>query len=212
MKLSLYMLGLSIALLASEVAIVKRYVYSEVAYSNEKDERVVQVGDGCSGFIVGKELVMTAGHCIHPYEDKNSIKIHTTDGKIHEGKLICMGSIYKHEPDFAVISTESLSSYKHFLIRLTPPAFMENFYHTGYEADIDGQRKWPALYLADELNRHIFASHVFYGNSGSAIYDKDGRVVGITSQIHLDNTYFFPALIATSISATFPCLKEYLKK
>ncbi|MBF0104689.1 MAG: trypsin-like peptidase domain-containing protein [Deltaproteobacteria bacterium] len=138
----------------------------------------------CTGFIVEKNIVLTARHCVispHNLEIKDNFIIKTHDGKIHQPERILGFSM---PLDYMFLEVPSLSEYEHFEFEPTYK-IGEKVYTIG---NVHGQGiairdGMTASKTEDDINPEIkflrFSAAASPGNSGGPLLNSYGKVVGL---------------------------------
>jgi hypothetical protein len=138
---------------------------------------------GCSGFIVGKNLVMTSAHCT---KGSPLSFVNFSDGKMALGISIAIGEYSGDvENDWALLQVDT-QNRKPLLLACFSPKVNE----TGSDLTCGG-RDWPKQqsytikFNGTEKGQNdiILKGPIDHGDSGSPVLNSSGNVVGIVSQL-----------------------------
>lgn len=150
----------------------------------------------CSGFVLGKDLVITAGHCV----GGDKTRIIFDDGMSVEATTAFVGS--HRGADFAILiaaTGERKPLKPATYIRPMGEATMIGY---PWVADRQVIEAGQVIYGDDRFIR--IASYAFPGSSGSPVFDEDFNVIGICTTTE----YPAPVFTGTSIKLVVMKLKE----
>lgn len=150
----------------------------------------------CTGFLVGEDLLMTAGHCIESYQDcQNNTWIFNYDKKAAENQFIAEGDrldckrVVKREydpdngVDYAIIQLQQRQSLKnHPPLPLTSRTFRvgDNVAMIGHPASLPLKITTGGVAVSGGENTLLVSLDAFGGNSGSPVFDRQtGELLGM---------------------------------
>ncbi|MBN8997739.1 MAG: trypsin-like peptidase domain-containing protein [Rhizobiales bacterium] len=176
----------------------------EPALSPVVDLQLVSGKHICTGFYVGNGRVVTASHCVDDFAETYKIKF--TDGTVADAHIAVIADWKRGFDDFAILTfAEPKTPIRPLQLRCEVPAVGEYVSMTGYPSDmglttvwgrvsggLSTWGPWPAVFRVDIA--------AIGGNSGSAIVDGEGRVVGILVGGYRD-TSFSVAVPMTKVCA-----------
>lgn len=133
----------------------------------------------CTGFVVGEGLVATAGHCVEGHT--LLAKFTFMDGKTSDARI----AGYVFEPgciqDWAVYMGDT-GSHRPFLLEgPTPLVAGEEVYHIGHPRHDPRETFVSGKVLEDHYDSVLIDGSAIPGESGSALFNKAGHVVGIVT-------------------------------
>lgn len=194
-----FRITLLIFILVFVVAAFGRGKYSwEANYS-----AVVNVGNKCTGFVHKDGFVVTAGHCFEKGDKLTTV--YFVDGKSGLFEVVCREYQEVVGIDYAVLrgNTYYISGYTKKILYMSP--FDPNFYHVGY-GERQKQTAYPAGYFREIDNGLLlFASRVYYGDSGGPILTFEREIAGITVAVESHNNLEYPILFGVPISNIDRC-------
>lgn len=175
-----------------------------------KDERFYSepsLAYGCSGFLVGPDLLLTAGHCSTNYEEifnvedmycdayawmfdyRSTSEMKTNISNVSPDKIYnCKEIIYavadEYEPyrDFALIRLDRpVVGREHLVIASEDPKLGEFVTMLGSPMGMPTKFTSNAIVIENVTSRNVFTTNLdaFTGNSGSAVFNDRNEVVGI---------------------------------
>jgi len=167
------------------------------AYNLVENERFrdQQIGAHCTGFLVGEDLLVTAGHCINRvnYKDKRFVfgyrmvsktepkvfRVHEKD--VYKAKELVAWSLSPTGGDYAVVRLDrKVEGVKPLEIRDSRLRKGDSVYVLGHPVGLPLKYAPNAKVTQDVFAEYFKASLDTYGgNSGSPVFDKDHKVVGI---------------------------------
>lgn len=157
----------------------KRY-YVPVA-----DNRIVSIDNIglCSGFLIGPDLVATAGHCVQYPE--MPILVSFIDGNPEVAEIIA--AEFSTITDYALlrVKTDNRGS---FPFSLNSPESEAAIYRVGYESSsFSEQRQYKGVFTGLSYSTsglyYTAALPSMFGASGSAVFNDSGAVIGIVSRV-----------------------------
>ncbi len=165
----------------------------------------------CSGFVVGKDLVMTAAHCV---EEDDVFTVHFKDGHTALSKVVDQGSSVFVLRDWAILKVDT---------KLIKPLKFADSVETssdGLDLTYGGINKnrephqYPVTIAGitmDRMGLPTLEVHgpIDHGDSGSAIVNLKGEVVGMASRISRTDMYLSWAVPVLELKQA---LEDYLKK
>jgi len=141
---------------------------------------------GCSGAIVGPNLILTSAHCLaeSPY-----VFVNYSDNSMALGVVLKMGN-WRGEManDWALIQTDT-GSRKALSLACKSPETGKGQDITCGGKDRPKQQTMPVQFLGirQEPETHTpylaFKAPVDHGDSGSPVLDGEGHIVGVTSEL-----------------------------
>lgn len=136
-------------------------------------------GSLCSGFVVGHDLIATAGHCIH--EGAQVQEIVYIDGHRAEYQIIGYHFDGVGYEDWALVSapTYNIQAYEIDPVGGRPGT---GIVHIGHPLGDEKQYVVYGIVLVRFLDHLFLASPAIQGESGSPVLDANNRVVGIVTQ------------------------------
>lgn len=155
------------------------------------DMENVAGGWGSGNYLkIGKyKFVLTAAHVV----EQGDIFILDQDGKIP-----ATVAYINHSRDIAILIPEEKLSIKAKSIKVNSETDIvgDLVNYTGYPSNI-GKSTYTGLVSSSDDKRLIIQSFALPGSSGSVVFDKKGRVVGIVSAVSVNQTPLspFPELI-----------------
>lgn len=166
-------------------------------------------GGSCSATAVGPHALLTATHCLTAsdtiqVDDKEAIVDSIISDPVDHSIYLLSGIEFKEYADVA--EGVQLSQGEHFFM-FGNPGDLTDIYREGYVAgfndkDGDDDSAFPDIFrflpnifsfnrnkANDKPHRNkphiiLFDFAGFFGDSGSALFDDDGRIVAITSFVH----------------------------
>lgn len=159
-----------------------------------EDERVVRLfidNKSCTGFVVAKNVLATAAHCIsQPAPIKEAIA-EFTDGSEKPFKVIAQGGTAAGQ-DWALLKTDT-GKRPPFQFAITPPTLGEMVASVGHPYGVPEQLMTYGMIM--RLDNMIHTAQTNYpGESGSPLIDRGGQVMGIVAAINVQApvTYVTP--------------------
>ena len=173
--------------------------------SNQKFSRELNLSYACSGFLVGEDLLVTAGHCmVNSGETSNQTELHCKafswlfdynlgsdqrinyDGLREDNLYKCKRIVYavKDEKapfrDYALVQLDRKVSGRKPL-KLSKLGSTKLVSMIGYPHGLSAKRSAPSSILLNNPARQSFITSLdaFEGNSGSAVFNEKNEVVGI---------------------------------
>lgn len=159
------------------------------------DDRVVRLlinSHACSGFVVAKDLIATAAHCVNVKDNKfYKTEVDYVGGRKAPFKFVAKGGLYAGA-DWALISsdTEAIESMPLSFVPVTPGMVVATIGHPF--AVIEEIMTFGMVMKVDSM---ITIAMINYpGESGSPVIDQGGLVIGILSAVHVQTpvTYITP--------------------
>jgi hypothetical protein len=161
------------------------------------------IGSG-SGFLVGSDILATAGHCIKKYGlssptntafvfgfyetksgDKTQVKTIFTEDQIYFGKEIIYKENDSTKADYAIVQLdrsvkESIATPLE-IMRIGTVTEGQQVGVIGYPSGLPVKAAFGETYITDPTTTNYFKANLdsFSGNSGSPVFDKNGIVIGI---------------------------------
>lgn len=126
-----------------------------------------------SGFIIGKDLILTANHCIRGSRDIR-IKIPRLSFVSEVVKVVRSDS----SNDLALLKVKLPKGLRILSIAKTPPKQGDDVEFLGF-AGFSIPRHFDSKVLHIKGDQYLLGAAVIQGDSGGAILNKDGDVVGI---------------------------------
>lgn len=180
---------------------------SELVCSEERFSKEPYLSWACSGFLVAPDLIATAGHCmVNTGESRNETETYCEAFSwlfdYHQGKDgqvqlsgIPADKLYGCKQIIYAVK-EEVAPYRDFaLVQLNRPVTdrlplkistqavseQETLSMIGYPLGTPAKLSWNAKVLLDDPARESFITNLdaFEGNSGSAVFNSAGEVVGI---------------------------------
>lgn len=184
-----------------------RKSYVNNVYIIMKDIRydgVVLRSGHCSGVIVGRDVLLTAGHCVHGFNDLHitykgegydlDLSKVITDGKDHALIKIKGANFNK----FSIIKRSHSFEYGQRVFCYSNPGYLKDIYTEGY---ISGY--YNDLILMDLM--------VFPGSSGAAIYNDESLVIALVNKVAMQ--YYRKGAIAQwEVSTVFEFTVDELNR
>ena len=157
-----------------------------------------KVGGWCSGFLVGEDIVVTAGHCTEATDD--SVKdiafvfgytvdaAGETPSKIAESGVYFGKNVIKHRldsgGDFAIIQLDRkvpAGVAKPLAVAATAPAVDTEIVLVGYPSGLPCKAAGGDAKVMEHASDAWLRTNcdAYAGNSGSAVVDSSGAVIGI---------------------------------
>jgi len=172
----------------------QRQVCEDELFSNQP------VAATCSGVLIAKDLILTAGHCVGPSRpcdvfdyvfnyrweaDDSLAPILESDVYSCERIVLDPSAGNALTPDFAIIQLDRPVTSDHVpaRVRAADPLEVGDWLAmigsgSGLPAKIDSGA-WVAEADADELDYYVVNLDAFEGHSGSATFDDESRLAGI---------------------------------
>ena len=156
---------------------------------------MLRQGDGkpgvCSGVVTHKEngFVITAAHCVDvPKSESLSVTVNKRHAEVVKVNALL---------DLAVLKTDLRDEQQMPLADQTPPIGTEVAVvgHAFGDAKLIVQFGRIAQVLNDESNMVLINADVIGGDSGGAILDAHGRLVGITSRVYYNGPMHLGAAV-----------------
>ena len=143
---------------------------------------------------IGKyKFILTAAHVVSDGE------IYILDG---ENKIPAKVLYRNTLKDLAILQPESDLSIKPKSIKINdkPNILGDVVNYTGYPSNI-GKSTYTGFVSSSDKDRVIIQSFALPGSSGSVVFDRKGRVVGVVSAVSVNQTPLspFPELIETIV-------------
>lgn len=143
---------------------------------------LLTMDDGtCSGTVIGPHAILTAEHCL------TSTKTLAVDNKLVEVRKVTLD-----HADHALVILNV--TFTHWAERGTSPYQSESIFNIGNPGDL--RDMYRRGYVAgNQVMRGrkvtLYDTNGYYGDSGSGIFDEDGRLIAVTSIIYqqADNGY-----------------------
>lgn len=152
-------------------------------FSNGKE-----IGHGSGNYFAhaGRDFILTAAHVVN-----SKVTMKVTDGK----KLVDMRVIYiDFINDIAIIVPEEpLETIvpMHWVLNKSKDLSGNKVYHSGFPSHY-GKLLIKGMVSADNGDGIILQSFALPGSSGSVVFDKHGRVIGVLSAVGLHMSQFSP--------------------
>lgn len=145
---------------------------------NTSTEAIVKIASGgsyCTGFHIGKGIVITASHCLALNKQPNIIDVHN-----HTFSF----SVLKDNSDLDIAILESKDLDVDFLLLGNEPDYGERLTTIGFPWYALGNKSFEVGYLklivqGPEQRYLISDSITFRGESGGPCLDEAGKVVGV---------------------------------
>lgn len=143
----------------------------------------------CSATAIGRNALLTASHCEKPTDDiEVDGEHHVIEGILRDGNdhtiYLLSGPVFT---DVASFSTDAIAVGDDVFIFGNPTGFADVFRRgtiantqvkpTGIAAAFDNG---PAKFLVD--------MNIYYGDSGAALFDADGKIVGVVSALTVQHS------------------------
>jgi S1-C subfamily serine protease len=151
----------------------------------------------CQGTVVKKNRVLTASHCT-----TNATKIEVAFypfTKFQESLVASKGDVTVEGQDWAILSVPTQDEHVWTLATKPPAEFLDRLFATFIKWD-DGVVVASPLYFL--VARHGFGV-AYKGDSGTAIINEDGQIIGVLTHIYQLLPFF-----QYTTTSTF---KEYVK-
>ena len=138
----------------------------------------------CSATAIGRHAVLTASHCEAPTDDilVDNRPAHIAERPVRDGHdhtiLLISGLEFK---DIAEVQQNALEVGMEIHIFGNPADFPPNFYRAGRVSGIEAPPPLAMLFGAQPLI--LLDINAFFGDSGSGLFNADGKVVGVFSVI-----------------------------
>lgn len=138
----------------------------------------------CSGFIVKKDIIITAGHCIHAQGAFAQKVVFSNKKTVDYTVVFASFSTLGEKPDFAIIKADtdnraSLRLADHSTLLFEPVQVIGVHEAKQYAS--------PGLHIFTRGVESFFALSVVHGDSGGPIVNKhNGLVLGVTSSMFRD--------------------------
>ncbi len=166
---------------------------SSVRIQFDMDEDIRGWGSG-NYLKIGKyKFVLTAAHVV----DTGDISILDKEGKT-PAKVIYHNTLR----DVAILLPESELSIKARAVKINdkPNILGQIVNYTGYPANI-GKSTYRGFVSNSDSEKLIIQSFALPGSSGSVVFDKRGRVIGVVSAVSVNQTPLspFPELVETIV-------------
>lgn len=141
----------------------------------------------CSGYAVGPHTMLTAGHCVFDNADLKSVSIAF-------GKAVpeVISEIILDGSDHALVIFANKTFYTYIKLAFAAPKQAERVFMWGNPTRLYGARDcWregyysgSGLYVHDGIGHtiYLFVMPAINGDSGSLIFNADGRIVGMANQ------------------------------
>lgn len=188
----------------SDLTFAESLQYESVALVRERDHEMHAY---CSGVWIGKEMILTAAHCVTENDDKpeispvgNSVNYFVPDdisGKLDVSSLFSKSRLgvivaYDENIDLALISTPKAP--EHDFVRLTSDDIKagDEVHIVGHPAGlwwtysrgvVSATRVMDGPLPIKQLTLQISAP-VWFGNSGGGAFNERGELIGISSYIY----------------------------
>jgi len=200
-----------IILLFTSVVLTSIYYeshYAEKAEGRERlrierpaiDEAVVRLeinNSLCSGFVVAKDLIATAAHCVARKTPITHALVNFLDGTDVPFKVVAKGSVQAGH-DWALVSADTREIVPiPFNIALPTPGMVVA--SVGHPHGVIEQ--WMTFGMVMQVGKVIILAEINYpGESGSVIMDQGGNAIGILSAVNLQTpvAYITPIEILAS--------------
>lgn len=140
-------------------------------------------GDYCSATAVGPHTILTAAHCFEQKVVPQTFKFQDQDVTVTKA----MEDAYDHvllltDHTFPGFATMESSSNK--------PKVGDDLYYWGTPGGL--QHVMRKCYMAATIKGDLMMDcNVWFGDSGSGIFDKNGKVIGVVNYMRGDNTHLF---------------------
>ncbi len=166
-----------------------------------------------SGFIVGKDLILTADHCISGSRNI-VIKIPRLNFVSKPVKVVRRDA----RKDLALLKVELPKGLRILSISKTPPKMGDDVEFLGY-AGFEIQRHFDSEILSVSGDQYLLNGAVIQGDSGGAILNKDGDVVGMIQMGQTPLKKFYldyeggtiaPMMLALTSGHTSEALNKFL--
>lgn len=143
-------------------------------------ESVVQLytsSTTCTGFIVARGMIATAGHCIH--ETDPIKKVVFDDGVVVDYKVISLTNKGDCTHDWALIAADT--GKRHAVSFTRSPDMGSPVYRVGHPMGQRIERLKKGVLLTQIGNEVEMSGIAIPGESGGPIFDSTGRVFGIVN-------------------------------
>lgn len=154
------------------LALVVATVATQIAYGDERD--CVVWLNGCTGFVVEDDLLVTAKHCRHPQTIPVTIQGRSVEAErlvTYDGKD---GPVVFHLPD---------GPYESLPIASAKPSTGDRVYTLGYPGG-NWSRTEGRVVGGDGVDVNYVAMRINPGNSGGPLLNERGEVLGVA--LHVD--------------------------
>lgn len=154
------------------------------------------IGAFCSGFLVGDDIIVTAGHCVEQFinnpdkivfvfdykmTSKDIAKTVIPQDDVYFGKEIISWKLENRGDDYAIVRLDRpVVNRDPLTVSREKVGWRDSVYMLGHPSGLPMKytdnakvtKNWPTEYFEADLD-------AFGGNSGSAVFNDDGEVVGI---------------------------------
>lgn len=167
--------------------------------------RAQPTGAFCSGFLVGPDIVLTAGHCIHTEKDcrdtsfifdfsfqqKNSSPEVVSENNVYSCAEIIHTISGKPKPDFAVIRLDRpVAGREPLELASAAPSASDTLVAIGHPMGLPTKVAGGGRLREVKENSFVADLDTFAGSSGSAVLSgESGRVVGILVSGETDHVF-----------------------
>ena len=168
---------------------LKESYRSSVVIFSTDGESIIGSGSGNYFKYKDKRFIITAAHVV---DESKEIFVGEKSVDIHPAKI----EYINREVDIAIISIKSyLKGTKPVDFKASKRSYIgEDIYHTGHP---DGESWHVSQGLVSKIGLDYFILNTFAwpGSSGSVVFNKAGRVVGVVSAIKISNPLGLPDMV-----------------
>lgn len=136
----------------------------------------------CTGFVVAKDLIATASHCVLQKEPIKLALVDFIDGRYETFKVVAVGGLYAGN-DWALLksNTEEIEPIPFSIVPPVPGLMVASIGHPhGIKEEI------MTFGMVTAVGRMIQLAEINYpGESGSPIIDQGGQVIGVLSAVNI---------------------------
>lgn len=170
-----------------------------------------KIGAFCSGFLVGPDLIATAGHCIAASgcSDVSFVFGYRMTSAISSTSQVPAGHVYNckevisHEDtslqDYALVRVDRVvTNAKPLKLSSTPVMKDDKLLMIGHPAGLPVKIADEAVARESREGYFVASTDSYGGNSGSAVFNRAGEVVGILVRGEADFVYNYEKQCLTS--------------
>lgn len=131
----------------------------------------------CSGTFVGVKTILTATHCLNPGD--KSFKF--------DGEIAGIVKRFDDGNDHTLLLTDMTATY--FAVFGSPPKQGDDIFYWGNPRSLPGDILRRGYIAGYDRDATVYDVHGLFGDSGAAIFDKNGKIIGVISYITQDETF-----------------------